>query len=101
MQRGDARYQRLVTFASSKMMKHKVGQDRVAYAVIWKLGRFEAWTYGTSIILYTDHNPPKYLTKRVPKNTRLHKWPVSLSRYLVSVAHKPAIFCCKWTVMNT
>lgn len=81
-----------ITFASQKLTPTQAKWstiEREAYAVIWALGKFEVWTYGSTITLHTDHNPLKYLTESVPKNARLQRWSLALSRYQVSISHKP------------
>ena len=47
------------------------------------------WTYGAPITLHTDHNLLKYLTKGVPRNARSQRWALALSRYQISIVHKP------------
>jgi hypothetical protein len=80
-----------ITFASQKLTTTQSKWstiEREAYAVIWALGKFEVWTYGNPICLHTDHNPLKYLTEGIPKNARLQRWSLALSRFQVSIAHK-------------
>lgn len=80
-----------ITFASQKLTPAQSKWstiEREAYAVIWALGKFEVWTYGAQVNLYTDHNPLKFLTEGVPKNARLQRWSLALSRYQVNIAHK-------------
>ena len=81
-----------ITFASQKLTPAQSKWstiEREAFAVIWALGKFEVWTYGAQVNLYTDHNPLKFLTEGVPKNARLQRWSLALSRYQVAISHKP------------
>ena len=92
MQRDEEGRLKPITFASQKLTSAQSKWstiEREAYAVIWALGKFEMWTYGTPITLHTDHNPLKYLTEGVLRSARLHRWALAVSRYQISFVHKP------------
>jgi len=83
-----------ITFASQKlneMQKRWSCMEKEAYALIWALKKFETWVFGTTIYVYTDHNPLKYLTECAPRNAKLQRWLLALQRYNVIINYKPGV----------
>ena len=55
--------------------------EREAFAVIWSLNRFRTIIFGSQIMVFTDHNPLKYLTECSPKNAKLTRWCLALQEF--------------------
>ena len=92
MQRDEEGRLKPIMFASQKLTSTQPKWstiEREAYAVNWALGKFEIWIYGTPITHHTDHNHLKYLTEGVPRSPRLQRWALALSRYQISIVHRP------------
>jgi hypothetical protein len=82
--------ERPIAFASAKLsevQRRWSTIEREAYAVIFALQRFDVIVYGSSIVLYTDHNPLQYLAACIPKSAKLTRWSLSLTRYDITVKH--------------
>ncbi|KFM71645.1 Retrovirus-related Pol polyprotein from transposon 17.6, partial [Stegodyphus mimosarum] len=91
LQRDEYGKARPITFASQKLTSAQSKWstiEREAYAIIWALDKFETWTYGNKILLHTENNPLKYLTEGIPRNARLQRWALALSRFQVTLLHK-------------
>ena len=69
-----------VSFASSKLSRTQRAWaiiEREAYAVVWAMQKFRHWIFGSTIYIYSDHNPLTYLTNNAPKNAKLMRWALS------------------------
>jgi len=80
-----------VAFCSAKLtdvQKRWSVIEREAYACIFALNKFDVFVVASSIILYTDHNPLKFLVDTSPKSSKLQRWAMSLSRYDITIRHK-------------
>ncbi|GFW14635.1 retrovirus-related Pol polyprotein from transposon 297 [Trichonephila clavipes] len=53
--------------------------ERVAYAIIWALNRFETLLWGAMIFFLTDHNPLVFLTSAAPQCPRLQRWALAMT----------------------
>jgi hypothetical protein len=62
--------------------------EKEAYAVIYALKQFDIIIYGMPVIIYSDHNPLKYLSNNAPKSPKLTRWCLSLQRYNYEIKHR-------------
>ena len=62
--------------------------EKEAYAIIWALGKLDAWLFGTKVKVITDHNPLKFLTLTTPQSARLTRWALALQKYNLEIEHK-------------
>ncbi|XP_068246894.1 uncharacterized protein [Palaemon carinicauda] len=83
-----------ISYFSKKMNKHQVKYsviEKEALALILSLLHFEAYISAQSgkVIVYTDHNPLKYIQQFNNKNRRLTRWAMFLQDYNLEVIHIP------------
>jgi hypothetical protein len=84
-------YERPIAFASRKLsvtQRKWSTIEKESYAVIFALQRFEHYLLGAKILLYTDHNPLKYLTACAPNNSKLTRWALALQQFDIEVRHR-------------
>ena len=62
--------------------------EKESFACIYALKQFDALVFGFNIVLYTDHNPLKYMVDSTLRSAKLTRWALSLQRYSVTVKHK-------------
>ena len=55
--------------------------EREAYAVIWALKRFEDMLFQSSITLFCDHNPLRYVGNCASKSAKLTRSSLALQEY--------------------
>jgi len=53
---------------------------RGGFAIVWALKRFSNVVFGSSITVFTDYNPLKYLAES-PKSAKLTRWALALQEY--------------------
>jgi hypothetical protein len=83
---------RPIAYASKKFtptMTRWSAVEREAYSVIFALQQFEIMVFGCKIILYTDHDPLKYITDVIPTSSKLTRWMLALQRFQISIHHIP------------
>ena len=76
--------ERPVAYASAKLTTTQRDWstiEREAYAVIWALKRFEDLLFQSSIILFCDHNPLRYVVDCASKSAKLTIWSLALQEY--------------------
>jgi hypothetical protein len=59
--------------------------------VVWVIIHFRPYLYGTNFILYTDHQPIKWLMTNNKLNGKLARWALILQEYEFKVIHRPSI----------
>ena len=82
--------ERPIAFASKKLTDTETRWaciEREAFSVIFALQKFDVIIFGSKIILFTDHNPLKFLVNGAPKSAKLTRWSLSLQRYDIEVKH--------------
>ena len=62
--------------------------EKEAYAALWSLQKFKHWLYGTSVTLYSDHNPITFLTQTTSKSAKLVRWSLALQEFNVNFVYK-------------
>ena len=80
-----------VAFASAKLtptQQRWATVEKEAYAALWGLQKFKHWLFGTSITLYSDHNPITYLTETTPKSAKLVRWALALQEFNVNFVYR-------------
>lgn len=90
-QRDDKGIEKPISFFSNKLTDTQQRWSTIekeAFAVIASLQKFDVMVFGSSINLYTDHNPLTYLVQSVPKSGKLTRWALALQRYDISVKHR-------------
>ena len=84
--------ERPIAFASAKLSKCQLNWsviEKEGYSIIFGLRRFESYLIGSPIIIFTDHNPLKYIVECSPKSARLTRWSLALTKFdIVDVRHK-------------
>jgi len=55
--------------------------EREAFVVLLAVKKFSHWFYGTTVIVYSDHNPLTYLTASAPKSSKLMRWSLALAEF--------------------
>ena len=86
----DQGVERPIAFASKKLTETEIRWaciEREAFAVIFALQKFDVIIFGSKLILFTDHNPLKFLVNGAPKSSKLTRWSLSLQRYDIEVRH--------------
>ena len=70
-----------IAYASKKLSKAESSYatiEKECLAVIWAIKKFEAYLYGTTFVLETDHQPLQYLKRNKTTNGRLMRWAILL-----------------------
>ena len=83
-----------VAFASAKfssIQQRWATIEKEAYAALWGLQKFKHWLFGTSVTLYSDHNPLTFLTRTTSKSSKLVRWSLALQEYNVTFCYKSGI----------
>jgi hypothetical protein len=83
-----------VAFASAKLsstQRRWATIEKEAYAALWVLQKFKHWLFGTSVILYSDHNPITFLTQTTSKSSKLVRWSLALQEFNVTFCFKSGI----------
>ena len=76
--------ERPVAYASSKLTTTQRAWstiEREVYAVIWALKRFEDLLFQSSITLFCDHNPLRYVVDCASNSAKLTRWSLALQEY--------------------
>ena len=76
--------ERPVAYASAKSTTTRRAWstiERKSYAVIWALKRFEDLLFHSSITLFCDHNPLRYVVDCASKSAKLTRWSLALQEY--------------------
>jgi hypothetical protein len=63
--------------------------EKEAYAVLEALNKFRHWVLFSKIIVYSDHNPLRFLTESMPKSAKLLRWSLALQNYDITFCYKP------------
>ena len=61
--------------------------EKECYAILYGFKVFDFYVFGSKIVVYSDHNPLKYLTINAPKNARLTRWVLAMQRYDFELKH--------------
>ena len=69
--------------------KHYSTIEKEAYALLAALEKFKVYLGSTThpIIVYSDHQPLKFLNKMKLKNSRLMRWWLALQPYNLEIRH--------------
>jgi len=65
--------------------------EKEAYAALWGLQKFKHWLFGTSVTLYSDHNPITFLTQTTSKSSKLVRWSLALQEFNVTFCYRSGI----------
>ncbi|CAM6125100.1 unnamed protein product [Calypogeia fissa] len=60
-------------------------------AVVWAIIHFRPYLYGTKFLLYTDHQPLKWLMTNDKLTGKLARWALILQEYEFEVIHKAGV----------
>ena len=80
-----------VAYMSKKLLKHQrkySAIEKEALAVIKSLEKFEVYT-GGEVVVYSDHNPLKFVDTMKSKNARLARWALVLQDKNIKIKHVP------------
>ena len=73
-----------ISFFSTKLtatQKNWSTIEREAFAVLLALKKFRQWSFGSKIIIHSDHNPLTFLTESAPKSSKPMRWSLALAEY--------------------
>jgi len=81
-----------IAFASRKLLPRETRYstiERECLAIVWGIGKFQEYLYGTEFVLETDHQPLQYLGRAQFQNGRLMRWALALQpyRFLLRAIH--------------
>ena len=73
--------------------------EKEGLAIIFAVNKFHQYLYGRPFIIYSDHQPLKYLfheSRQVPPLAfaRIQRWSLTLSAYQYTVKHRPGTQMC-------
>ena len=73
--------------------------EKEGLAIIFAVKKFHQYLYGRPFILYSDHQPLKYLfdeSRQVPPlaSARIQRWSLTLSAYQYTIKHRPGTQMC-------
>ena len=63
--------------------------EKEAFAVIVALRKYRQWLIGSSVYVYSDHNPLSFLTESVSKNSKLMRWALALQQFSIVFHYYP------------
>jgi hypothetical protein len=75
-----------ISFYSQKLSRPQMSWsviEREAYAVIASLKKFFSIVFGSTIIVYSDHNPLTYVVEGSTHSAKLTRWSLALQEYNV------------------
>jgi RNase H-like domain found in reverse transcriptase len=75
-----------ISFYSQKLTRSQMSWsviEREAYAVIASLKRFFPIVFGSTIIVYSDHNPLTFIVEGCSQSAKLTRWSLALQQYNV------------------
>ena len=61
--------------------------DKELLAIVWSFKKFRPYLLGRKFILYTDHNPLKYLSSFKDSHNRRSRWLMSLNEFDFEIRH--------------
>ena len=73
-----------IAYASRKLNERERGYsviEKECLAIVWAVRKFQAYLYGRTFILQTDHQPLVYLNRSKVSNGRLMRWAIFLQSY--------------------
>lgn len=73
-----------IAFASKKMtecQRRYSVMEKECLAIIWAVGKFQAFLFGREFVIETDHQPLACLRKSKVSNGRIMRWALSLQPY--------------------
>ena len=80
-----------VAFASKKLNGTQANWSTIekeAFAVVWSLTRFHNIIWGSSsITVFSDHDPLRYLINNVTHSSKLTRWALAIQQYDVRFEH--------------
>ena len=59
--------------------------EKECLAVVWGIGKFRVYLYGTHFVLETDHQPLQFLRRAKTENSRLMRWAIMLQDHSFTV----------------
>lgn len=74
----------LIAYASRKLSERERGYsviEKECLAIVWAVKKFQAYLYGRTFVLETDHQPLVYLNRSKISNERLMSWAIFLKSY--------------------
>ena len=94
MQKSDDDILHPVTYFSTKLKKHQKSYSTIekeALALLMALDKFAVYLdhAGPKIIVYSDHNPLKFINSMKNKNARLTRWALALQPNNLEIRHIP------------
>ena len=68
--------------------------EKEALAIVFAVKKLHQYLYGRSLIIYSDHQPLKYLlneARQIPvmASSRIQRWALTLSGYQYTIQHRP------------
>ena len=86
-----------ITFISRTLsiVEKKYSQlEKEALAIVFVVKKLHQYLYGRSFIIYSDHQPLKYLLNEarqiaVMASSRIQRWALTLSGYQYNIQHRP------------
>lgn len=73
-----------IAYASRKLNERERGYsviEKECLAIVWAVKKFQAYLYGRTFVLETDHQPLVYLNRSKISNGRLMRWAIFLQSY--------------------
>ena len=79
--------------------------EKEGLAIIFAVKKFHQYLYGRPFILYSDHQPLKYLfdeSRQVPPlaSARIQRWSLTLSAYQYTIKHRPGTQMCNGDALS-
>jgi hypothetical protein len=84
----------VITYASqsnNKVENNYLSYERECLVVVWAIIHFRPYLYGTKFILYTNHQPIKWLMTNDKFISKLACWAFIFQEYEFKVIHQPGI----------
>ncbi len=76
---------------SNKAESNYSSYEGECFVVVWAVIHFRPYLYGTNFILYTDHQPIKWLMTNDKLTDKLARWALILQEYEFKVIHRHGI----------
>lgn len=81
-----------VAYASrqlTKAEKNYCTTERECLALLWGIKQYRTYLFGQDFIVYTDHQPLKWLMSVKDPSNRLMRWSLSLAEYSFKIEYRP------------
>ncbi len=79
------------SWSNNKVENNYFSYEGECFAVVWAIIHFRPYLYGTKFILYTNHQPIKWLMTNDKFIGKLAHWALIFQEYEFMVIHRPGI----------